>query len=139
MSATSDVALLRQLVEFELRLERDSSEVVEDFDWGRLIHNPAAPAMWSGNYLEVQSTDLDAEALAQLAEELQAPLEGIEHRDVVVADPQYAAELAPGFGSLDGWITDRSLYMILRRDADREPGGAREVPREAVEEVDRKS
>src|SRR5690349_11693373 len=119
MSETSEPALLRRLIEFELALERDSSEVVEEFDWGRLIHNPETPAMWSGNYLEVRSTDLDANGLAALADRIQGPLEGVEHRDVVAADPAYAQRLAQGFEAEDGWEVMRSLYMVLARKPDR--------------------
>ena len=61
MSGSSDRALLRRLVDFERALERDSSETVEEFGWGRLIHNPETAAMWTDNYLEVHSTGLDAD------------------------------------------------------------------------------
>lgn len=136
MSGSSDPDLLRRLLEFELSLERDSSEIVEEFDWGRLIHNPATPAMYSGNYLEVRSTDLDAGAVAAIAEEAQGRL-GIDHRDVVPADPAHADQLVAGFQELPGWETVRSVYMVLTRDLDRDAGRAKEVPRTAVEAVRR--
>jgi len=135
MSGSSDPELLQRLIEFELALERDSSEVVEEFDWGRLIHNPQTPAMWSGNYLEVRSTDLDAGGLAALADRIQGPLERIEHRDVVAADPAYAQRLAQGFEALEGWDVSRSLYMVLTRKPDRQVGSAREIEREGVAAV----
>ncbi len=40
MSGSSDPELLRRLVDFELSLERDSSEIVEEFDWGRADPQP---------------------------------------------------------------------------------------------------
>jgi ribosomal protein S18 acetylase RimI-like enzyme len=134
MSGSSE--LLRDLVEFELALEAESSETVEELDWGRLIHNPKTDAMWSGNYLEVRTTDLDAGALAELADDVLGPL-GIQHRFVVPADPAYADRLVPGFEALDGWETRRSVYMVLTRDPDREPGPAREVSRQDVASVRR--
>ena len=136
MSASSNPELLSRLVGFELSLERDASEDVREFDWGRLIHNPEVAAIWSSNYLEVRSDDLDADALAALAEELQAPL-GIEHRDVVPADPRRGEQLIAGFEALEGWETVRSLYMVLGREPDRELAPAREVPRSTVEAVRR--
>jgi ribosomal protein S18 acetylase RimI-like enzyme len=136
MSGSSDPQLLQRLLEFELDLEADSSEIVEEFDWGRLIYNPKTDAVWSSNYLEVHSTDLDAEALAALAEEVQAP-RGIQHRDVVPVDPAYADGLVPGFRDLAGWEVMRGVYMVLARDYVGEAGAAREVPREAVEGVRR--
>src|SRR5262245_49475249 len=113
MSGSSDAGLLRRLVEFELSVERDSAELVEEFDWGRLIHNPETPAMWSGNYLEVDSAGLDAVALAALADEVQGPLDGIEHRDIVPADPDRGSRLVEGFEALEGWEVMRSVYMVL--------------------------
>jgi ribosomal protein S18 acetylase RimI-like enzyme len=137
MSASSDPELLRRLVEFELSLERDSSEIVEEFDWGRLIHNPQTPAMWSGNYLEVRSTGLGADALAALANEVQGPLEGIEHRDIVPADPDHGSRLVEGFEALEGWEVMRSVYMVLTRAPGRQVGPAKEVEHAAVAEVRR--
>jgi|SRR5829696_4164191 len=136
MSATSEPELLRRLSEFELTLERDSSETVEEFDWGRLINNPKTNAMWSDNYLEVHTTDLGAEALAELADQVLAPRR-IEHRFVVPVDPAYAERLVPGFQELDGWEVWRSVYMVLTREPDRETGPAQEVLRAAVEPVRR--
>lgn len=136
MSGSSDPQLLRRLIDFELELERDSSEIRE-YDWGVLVLNSETPDMWSGNYLEVHTTDLDAAELAELADEIQGPLEGIEHRDVVPADPDYADELVPGFEALDDWIVSRSLYMVLARDPGRDAGAAREAPREEVAGVRR--
>jgi ribosomal protein S18 acetylase RimI-like enzyme len=137
MNASSDPKLLRRLVEFELSLERDSSEIVEEFGWGLLIHNPETPDMWSGNYLEVRSNDLDAEALAALADEIQGPLEGIAHRDIVAVDPDQANRLAKGFEALEGWDVMRSVYMVLTREPAREVGAAKEVEHAAVEPVRR--
>jgi ribosomal protein S18 acetylase RimI-like enzyme len=136
MSGSSEPELLRRLVGFELELERRSSEQVERFDWGRLIFNPTTAAMYSDNYLEIHSSHLDAEALAALAAEQLGP-RGIEHRDVVPTDPAYADRLVPGFEALQGWEVVRSLYMVLRREAGRNVGGAKEVSRQTVEGVRR--
>ena len=137
MSGSSDPELLRRLLEFELSLERDSSEIVEEHDWGLLIYNPDTPAMWSGNYLEVHSTDLDADALAALADEAQGPLEGIEHRDIVPVDADYGNRLTEGFEALDGWDVMRSVYMVLAREPGRQVGPAKEVEPAAVAAVRR--
>lgn len=137
MSGSSDPGLLRRLVDFDLALERDSSEVVEEFDWGRLIHNPETPEIWSGNYLEVHSTDLDADGLVALADEIQGPLEGIRHRNVLPADSGLGRRLVQGFEALEGWEVARNLYMILTRAPDREVRSAREVERSAVAAVRR--
>jgi GNAT superfamily N-acetyltransferase len=131
MSGSSDPKLLRRLLEFELSLARDSSETVEEFDWGLLIHNPKTSALWSSNYLEVQTTDLDADALAELADQVLAPRE-IHHRFVVLADPEYANRLVAGFQELDRWTVRRNVYMVLAREPDREVGPASEIPRARI-------
>jgi ribosomal protein S18 acetylase RimI-like enzyme len=136
MSESSDPELLRRLVDFELRLKRESSEIVEEFDWGCLIYNPKSAAMWTDNYLEVHTTDLDAEALAELADQVLGP-RGIQHRLVLPVDLAYVARLVPAFQRLEGWEVGRSVYMVLRRKPDREVGPAQEVPRAAVEAVRR--
>lgn len=135
MSESSE--LLRRVFDFTLALERDAAETVEEFDWGRLIYNPATAAMWSGNYLEVHSAELDAGALAALADEVQGQLAGIGHRTVMPADPHHGERLVEGFQALDDWEVVRSLYMVLGREPDREADAAREVPMEAVEAVRR--
>src|SRR5262245_43231880 len=137
MSGSSEPDLLPRLIDFELFLERDSSETVEEFDWGRLIYNPETPGMWSGNYLEVHSAGLDALDLAALADEVQAPLEGIEHRDIVPADPDHGSRLVEGFEALEGWEVMRSVYMVLTREPDRQVAAAKEVQRAAVASVRR--
>jgi ribosomal protein S18 acetylase RimI-like enzyme len=136
MSGSSDRALLRRLVDFERTLERDSSETVEEFGWGRLIHNAETAAMWTDNYLEVHSTELDADALVALGEEVQGS-RGIEHRFLLPVHPAHGDRLVQGFEALDGWEIWRSLYMVRAREPDRAVAGAREVPRAAVEEVRR--
>lgn len=136
MSGSSNPELLKRLVGFELGLERDAAETVEEFEWGRLIYNPSTPAIWSSNYLELHSTDLGAQALATLAEEVQAP-RGIEHRDVVPVDPAYADRLVPGFRELGEWEIVRGVYMVLAREPDREAGDAHEVPRDAIQALRR--
>jgi GNAT superfamily N-acetyltransferase len=136
MNGSSDPALLRRLLEFELSLERDSSEAVDEFDWGRLVRNRATAAMWSDNFLEIHSPDLEATELAALADELLEPL-GIEHRFVRPIDTAHAARLTPGFEALEGWEPWQSRYMVLTREADRERGAAREVERTDVTDVRR--
>lgn len=133
MSASSEPALLRRLVEFELDRARRAAEQVEQFDWGRLIFNPETSALWTANYLEVETRDLDADQLAGLADELLGG-RGLEHRYIVPSDPARGESLEPRFREL-GWEVDLSLYMVLRRAADRPGSSAAEVPRAAVEGV----
>jgi len=135
MSASSDAALLRRLVEFELSIERLSSEIVERHDWGRLILNPGTSEIWRDHLLEVESLELVADELAALADELLGR-RGLRHRYVGPRDPGRGRELEPRFREL-GWEVDRNLYMVLRRSPDRQGSPAAEVARAEVEEVRR--
>ena len=101
MSGSSDPELLRRLVDFELDLQRDSSEEVDEFEWGHLVYNPRTTAMWSDNFLEVESGDIDADRLMALADQLLGG-RGMEHRYVVPRDPRHGERLEPRFREL-GW------------------------------------
>lgn len=135
MSGSSDPELLRRLVDFELDLQRDSSEEVDEFEWGHLVYNPRTTAMWSDNFLEVESGDIDADRLMALADQLLGG-RGMEHRYVVPRDPRHGERLEPRFREL-GWDVNRSLYMVLRRPPDREGSPAAEVTRDEVAAVRR--
>ena len=91
--------------------------------------------MWSDNFLEVDSGEIDADRLVALADELLGG-RGLEHRYVVPRDPRHGERLEPRFREL-GWDVDRSLYMVLRRQPDREGSPAAEVTREEVAAVRR--
>src|SRR4051794_9655480 len=135
MSGSSDLELLRRLVDFELELKGRSAERIEQFDWGRLILNPKTSAIWTANLLDAESRDVDAELLAALADDLLGG-RGMDHRFVVPRDAKVGEELAPGFREL-GWDVDRSLYMVLRRSPDRRRPPAVEVSREQAAGVRR--
>lgn len=133
MSASSDPTLLQRLIDFELAVVRDSSEIVEEFDWGRFIHNPETDEIWVDNYLELDSDGVDSIELAAIADRMLGG-RGLEHRLIWPRHPERGRALEAGFREL-GWEIDLSLYMVLRRDPDRAAAPAAEVPREQTEIV----
>jgi ribosomal protein S18 acetylase RimI-like enzyme len=135
MSASSDAELLRRLIEFELKLERESSETVERFDWGRLIVNSETSAIWRDNFLEVDAPEADPDRLIAIADDLLAG-RGLFHRLVVPADPDHGDSLAPRFREL-GWQVDRSLYMVFNGEPGGRKSSAAEVSRAEAESVRR--
>jgi GNAT superfamily N-acetyltransferase len=135
MSGSSDAALLRSLIELELSLERESSESVEEFDWGRLIHNPKTDQIWIDNYMELDSDDVDAHELAVIADR-ELGGRGLAHRLIRPRGPERAAALETGFREI-GWDIDLSLFMVLRREPDRTTSQSAEVPRDRIEIVRR--
>jgi ribosomal protein S18 acetylase RimI-like enzyme len=135
MSGSSDgqdEVLLRRLIEFELDRAALAAERVEPHDWGRLITSSATLDLWSDNFLEV-TADVDADRLAAIAEQLLGG-RGATHRYVVPRDPLLGEMLEPRFREL-GWQVDRTVYLVLRRDPDRQGRPATEVERAAVEEL----
>ncbi len=135
MSASSDPELLRRFLEFERKLKRESSEIVERHDWGRLIVNPPTRALWTDSFLEVEAADLGAAELAALADE-SLGAHGIEHRLIVSVNPSHGKRLTPAFREL-GWEVWRSLYMALKGSSEREAPAAVEVSRAEADPVRR--
>jgi ribosomal protein S18 acetylase RimI-like enzyme len=111
----------RDRIETYLRWREDSSSTrVERSRFGTALYNEDFPSYWDGNLLRV---DRPAGAtVAKLTAETDRLYEGFAHRAIVVPDEAAGSRLAATFGR-DGWEVDRLLYMVRRRDADRESDG----------------
>ncbi len=134
--ARADREVLTRCIDFELGLDRDVAERVVPFAAGVALLTPSRPQVWDANCLLVERRGVEADEIARAADEILGTLE-MEHRSVVVRDPDEAERIAPGFRRL-GWETNRGLYMALRREPDRPPAlAADEVPYEEVIEVQR--
>jgi ribosomal protein S18 acetylase RimI-like enzyme len=109
---------------FELRL----CTRTEAFAYGTAYFNDDFPHHWDSNFLWAESP-LDGVTTDALASEAERVLggTGLAHREVFTHDDAAGERLAPRFTEL-GWKPDRSVTMVLRRDADRHPAGnVREV------------
>jgi GNAT superfamily N-acetyltransferase len=85
------------------------------------------------NQLSVD-TDTDADGLIGALDELYGHLE---HRRAFVERPEVGERLAPALRAA-GWLAERDVFMVLRRDRDRasEPGLAREVDEPTIRAVE---
>jgi ribosomal protein S18 acetylase RimI-like enzyme len=103
---------------FTLALERDAAGRVEPFEEGLAVLDPSIPFVWDANYVLVERPGLTAEEIAGIADRILGPL-GLEHRTVALGDLDEGERLIPGFEAL-GWEVERDLYMVLRREPDRQ-------------------
>lgn len=74
------------------------------------------PQFWDFNILRIEhaDADLEARALAEMADELQGDLL---HRRMEAEDPETGARLRPGFDAL-GWATERLVWLALTEPSD---------------------
>ena len=116
-----DSELLRRCWHFELDLDAEVSPRVEDAGDGfTAVLDTDLPLVWDSNYLVVEREDAGAEELAAKAEEVLGGL-GMEHRQAYTREPGWSTSLAREMVGL-GWEDQRDVYMLLRREPDREPG-----------------
>jgi predicted N-acetyltransferase YhbS len=104
-------------IELEALLEDRLAARAESFPCGTALFNDAHPRAGSLNVLRVESgtPPLDADALMQFADELQA---GLPQRSLRVVDDERADQLRPGFAAA-GWVVGSLTLMAPRRLPDR--------------------
>ncbi len=94
-----------------------TSTRVESSVYGTAFYNDDFPGRWDGNFLRIeQPVDASAE---QLTAETDRLFEGFAHREIVILDEAAGSRLTASFGR-DGWEVDRLVFMVQRREPDRE-------------------
>jgi len=108
----------RDRIEAYLRWREESTSTrIERSRFGTALFNDDFPSFIDGNFLRV---DQSVDAIAgQLTAETDRLYETFAHRAIVVPDEAAGSRMAATFGR-DGWEVDRLVYMVRRRDADRE-------------------
>ncbi len=108
----------RDRIEAYLRWREDATSTrIERSGFGTALFNDDFPSYIDGNLLRA---DRPADATAgQLITETDRLYDTFAHRAIVVPDEAVGSRLAATFGG-DGWEVDRLVYMVQRRDADRE-------------------
>jgi len=107
----------RRAIGFESAMRERCSTKTVPFRWGTALLNRDCPKVYDMNYLRADGdlTDATAEALIAEADRV---LDGYEHRELEMVDQEAAERLRPGFEAA-GWSMFRALFMVLRRDPDR--------------------
>jgi GNAT superfamily N-acetyltransferase len=96
--------------------EGATSTRIQRSPFGTALFNDDFPSYWDGNFLRVDRRSATAEQLIAEAHRL---FEGFAHREIVVPDESVGSRLAASFGR-DGWEVDRLVFMVQRREPDRE-------------------
>ena len=123
---------LRQCWEFELELEIELAERVEDVGDGiTAVLDTRIPLVWDANYLLAESEEVTVQQLVAKADEVLGGL-GMEHRSAGTRDPGPSGRIAEGLEKL-GWEREDSLHMVLRRKPDHP--AAVEVERVELDDV----
>ena len=100
---------------------------------GEAFFHDELPRVWVLNQLSVDA-DTDADGLIAALDALYADLP---HRRAFVERPDVGERLAPALRAA-GWLVERDVFMVLRRDRDRAalPGLAREVDEATIRAVE---
>jgi hypothetical protein len=100
---------------------------------GEAFFHDELPRVWVLNQMSVDAAT-DADGLISALDELYSHLP---HRRAFVERPEVGERLAPGLRAA-GWVVERSVFMVLRRDRDRaaQPGLAREVDEATIRAVE---
>jgi GNAT superfamily N-acetyltransferase len=119
----ADAATRRRLLDFEIGLDRLSSDEVIEEGWGTAFLCPSLPRVWDVSWLAVEQTGLSVEELIALGDRILGGA-GFEHRTLVLCDEADGERLRPGFEALPGWEVERVRYMAWRRETGRQPAVA---------------
>ncbi len=108
----------RDRIESYLRWREESTSTrIERSGFGTALFNDDFPSYIDGNLLRLEMPV--GATTEQLIAETDRLYEAFAHRAIVVPDEATGSRLAETFGR-DGWEVDRLVYMVRRRDADRE-------------------
>jgi ribosomal protein S18 acetylase RimI-like enzyme len=114
-----DTATRRRLLDFEIGLDRRTSDEVVEEEWGLAFLSPSLPHVWDASWLAVERTGLAVEELVAIGDGVLGGA-GFAHRTLVICDEADGARLRPQFEALPGWEVERVRYMAWRGDSGRE-------------------
>ena len=116
--ATGDEQLMQRIIDFELAMYRETSEVVRECEGGYAMLCPSLPLIYDANDVILMEEGISAEEADRIADEEIGGM-GMVHRSLghrVVAE---GARLEPGLKRL-GWEAEWAVYMVLRGVPDRQ-------------------
>ena len=110
---------LERIGSFRHWIEDTTSSRIEPWRFGTALYHDGFPDRWDSNFLRVERPVGGATA-TELAAEADRALERLRHRELVFDDDAEGARVAAGLVEL-GYDADRLVYLVLRREPDREP------------------
>ncbi len=128
----TDRAVLNRCIEFVIAAERRASEIVEVHDGFSVQLNPSIPNVWDANRVVIDRAGITTREIVDLTDAAIGAA-GMKHRTAYIRDCDFGRRLAPEFEQI-GWIAQRGLFMVLRREPDKTPDV--EVFETSIEEVE---
>jgi ribosomal protein S18 acetylase RimI-like enzyme len=113
----ADPALADRLLEFEVEMERDVSEVVEPHEWGCAYLSPGLDRVWDASFVSVEREGLDAAEIAAIAEEVFGAA-GMAHRTLLIRSAGQAESIA-GDLEAQGYERERGVHMVWSGEPER--------------------
>jgi ribosomal protein S18 acetylase RimI-like enzyme len=123
---------LARIAAFTRWLEEATSTRTQPWRFGTALFHDGFPDRWDSNFLRVERS-IGTTTAAELATEADRILSAFRHREFVFESDTEGARLTAGLVEL-GYTSDRLVYLVLRRDPDRDPPSldAREISLEEV-------
>jgi ribosomal protein S18 acetylase RimI-like enzyme len=132
-----DADLFERIVDWALEFETRTAERVDEHPWGAAYLSFGIPRVWDASWILIEQPGLSVEEIVGIADEALGGA-GFEHRTVAFRDPAERDRAFPGLEAL-GWERDSAVYMVLRRDPEREPEAeAEEVGLDQIFELRRR-
>jgi ribosomal protein S18 acetylase RimI-like enzyme len=110
---------LARIAAFTRWLVEATSTRTEPWRFGTALFHDGFPDRWDSNFLRVERS-VGTTTAAELAAEADRILSAFRHREFVFESDAEGARLTAGLVEL-GYASDRLVYLVLRRDPDREP------------------
>lgn len=114
-----DADLFERIVDWALEFETRTAERVDEHPWGAAYLSFGIPRVWDASWILIEQPGLSVEEVVGIADEALGGA-GFEHRTVAFRDPAERDRAFPGLEAR-GWERDSAVYMVLRRDPEREP------------------
>jgi GNAT superfamily N-acetyltransferase len=126
-----------RLLAFELALDEQVCDEVHRESWGRLFLTPSAPLIWDANWVGIEQTGLSIEQVVAIADDALGG-EGFGHRTICLLDEadgrRIGEEIEAEHSRWPRWEVESTRYMLWR-GGEIEPGAAREVRLEEIEDL----
>jgi ribosomal protein S18 acetylase RimI-like enzyme len=100
-----------RLLDFELAIDRQASEEVVEYEWGRAFLCPSLPLAWDANWALIERPGMSAAEVVAAADE---SLAGYGHRAVAIKDEADGARLVREITAIPRWEAEANLYMVWR-------------------------
>jgi GNAT superfamily N-acetyltransferase len=129
---TDEESLRRRLLEFQLELDVDACEQLQEHDWGRAFLCPSLPLIWDANWVLIEEPGVSARDAISLGDEVLGGA-GYLHRTICFSKDA-GSRLREEAEALPGWQVERTVYLVW--DGETEPATAPGVDEVALAQIE---